>query len=112
MPKKCCLYEKGSLEKQICTTQANCPTLTGWTPVGSWEVEDCDDCWGEQMDFKVPPYLEWTRWIKELEKLIVLGHWFIMHWDEIFPENPLGPKIGNFDKIEPILKSIRNQKSI
>ena len=42
---KCCYYEKGTEKKHVCTTDGNCPTLIGWTLIGSWNVDKCANCY-------------------------------------------------------------------
>lgn len=106
MVRRCCLYEKGTEEKYVCTSDPKCPQLTGWTLVGSWSVETCDDCFrgedGQELT-QIDP--DMRRKFYEWEKAYIIMQWILEHWDEVFPD--LGPKIEGFDKIEPILKDFR-----
>eukprot|EP00005_Dracoamoeba_jomungandri_P006283 CAMPEP_0174262460 /NCGR_PEP_ID=MMETSP0439-20130205/12986_1 /TAXON_ID=0 /ORGANISM="Stereomyxa ramosa, Strain Chinc5" /LENGTH=175 /DNA_ID=CAMNT_0015347169 /DNA_START=161 /DNA_END=688 /DNA_ORIENTATION=+ len=43
----CCLFQsKGTpvTTKTACTSDSSCPTLTGYTSIGNWHVENCSDC--------------------------------------------------------------------
>ena len=42
--KKCCYYEQANKQQYvICTIDPQCPQIPG-NLIGSWGVEDCDDC--------------------------------------------------------------------
>ena len=41
----CCLYKKSNGDRYtLCTSDDNCPQITGDTLIGDWGVDDCDDC--------------------------------------------------------------------
>jgi hypothetical protein len=97
---KCCYYEKDGQEKYICTTDTDCPDLTGWTLIGSWSVDDCVNCFGsgevgsgetDEEEFVRPGLRAGETFLDELEGAIAISHWIKEHWDVVFPHGPKPP---------------------
>lgn len=90
MSKKCCFYERGTSDRyHVCTTDPNCPTLTGWNLTGSWGVADCVDCFGST-EPPPPPQPEVGRVLTDKELLdfatiTKLAKWIIENWEKIHP---------------------------
>jgi len=43
-PGDCCLYDAAGSLHTVCTSDSYCPYVSGWTNIGSWDVDSCSDC--------------------------------------------------------------------
>jgi len=100
MANRCCLYETNNGENRtLCTTDANCPNITGWTLIGQWSVDSCANCsvegGGDEEVELVTTAIEseLLKKLKEFEKALIIMHWIREHWGEVFPDAPPIEKI-------------------
>lgn len=84
MTLKCCYYEKDGEKKHICTKGSSCPTLIGWKLIGSWEVDNCQQCWD---DTRIKPGF-YVRPIIDIALIVLIAKWISENWSFIFPDFP------------------------
>jgi hypothetical protein len=73
---RCCLYERNGEYRTVCTSDAQCPEIVGWSKAGNWGVDDCADCggWDDPDDGRVvarPPGLPGN--IREIVRVLEMA---------------------------------------
>lgn len=106
MTKKCCYYEVDGEEEMICYSGSECPDYSnsGWKFIGSWSVENCEDCPEELPVLKPGPTFDISLIDKFRMKLRYLKENIQDLIDRMVPFDP--PDLAIIDKFLANLKNL------